>query len=84
MSKFVCDEKKYLVSRTNEEREDLAQIDEYSGNIYWINTLDRVFRFESIDDAKSFKLSQESLAKSLKKEWKFEILEEHTIVNEGE
>lgn len=83
MSKFVCDEKKYLVSRTNEEREDLAQIDEYSGNIYWINTLDRVYRFESIDDAKSFKLSQESLAKSLKKEWKFEILEERTIVNEG-
>ncbi|MDU1316662.1 hypothetical protein [Anaerococcus hydrogenalis] len=85
MSKFVCDEKKYLVSRTNEEgREELAQIDEYSGNIYWINTLDRVYRFENIEDAKSFKLSQESLAKSLKKEWKFEILEEHTIVNEGE
>lgn len=85
MSKFICDEKKYLVCRTNEEgREDLAQIDEYSGNIYWVNTLERVYRFENIDDAKSFKLSQESLAKSLKKEWKFEILEEHSVVSKGE
>lgn len=85
MSKFICDEKKYLVCRTNEEkREDLAQIDEYSGNIYWVNTLERVYRFENIDDAKSFKLSQESLAKSLKKEWKFEILEEHSVVRKSE
>lgn len=85
MSEFICDEKRYLVSRTNEEkREDLAQIDEYSGNIYWVNTLERVYRFENIDEAKSFKLSQENLAKSLKKEWTFEILEEHTVVNKGE
>lgn len=85
MSKFICDEKKYLICRTNEEgREDLAQIDEYSGNIYWISEMNNIYKFKTIEDAKAFKLSQENLSKAIGKKWKFEILEEHSVVSKGE
>lgn len=85
MNKFICDEKKYLVCRTNEEgREDLAQIDEYSGNIYWIGEMNNIYKFKTIEDAKAFKLSQENLSKAIGKKWKFEILEEHSVVSKGE
>lgn len=85
MSKFICDEKKYLVCRINEEgREDLAQIDEYSGNIYWIGEMNNIYKFKTIEDAKAFKSSQESLSKAIGKKWKFEILEEHSVVSMGE
>lgn len=85
MNKFICDEKKYLVCRTNEEgREDLAQIDEYSGNIYWIGEMNNVYKFKTIEYAKAFKLSQENLSKAIGKKWKFEILEEHSVVSKGE
>ncbi|MFR3737091.1 MULTISPECIES: hypothetical protein [Anaerococcus] len=85
MSKFICDEKKYLVCRTSEEgREDLAQIDEYSGNIYWIGEMNNIYKFKTIEDAKAFKLSQENLSKAIGKKWKFEILEEHSVVSKGE
>ena len=85
MSKFICDEKKYLICRTNEEgREDLAQIDEYSGNIYWIGEMNNVYKFKTIEDAKAFKLSQENLSKAIGKKWKFEILEEHSVISKGE
>ena len=62
----------------------LAQIDEYSGNVYWISEMNNIYKFKTIEDAKTFKLSQESLSKTIGKKWKFEILEEHSVVRKSE
>lgn len=81
MSKFVEDKKRYILTRSGlDEREDVASVDLYSGNIYWNGRLDDATKFDTVEEAKELMGIQENIAKLFKKDWKFEVLEEHKIV----
>ena len=80
MNKFVKDDNKYLVSREFEKVTLLARVDDFNGAIYWIDDISSASRFDSLDDAKAIVSMQEQLGKIVKKEWKFEILEEFRSV----
>lgn len=81
MSKFVEDKKRYILTRSGlDEREDVASVDLYSGNIYWNGRLDDATKFDTVEEAKELMSIQENVAKLFKKDWKFEVLEEHKIV----
>lgn len=81
MSKYVEDKKRYLVSRKVEETESLASIDEYGGNVYWVDLSDNAKKFETLDEAKTFISLQADLSKLLNKDFEYEILEEHRVVS---
>ena len=81
MSKYVEDKKRYLVSRKVEDNESLASIDEYGGNIYWVEASDNAKKFENLDEAKKFIKLQADLSKLLNKEFEYKILEEHRVVS---
>lgn len=81
MSKYVEDKKRYLVSRKVEDNESLASIDEYVGNVYWVESSDNAKKFETLDEAKKFIKLQADLSKLLNKEFEYEILEEHRVVS---
>ena len=81
MSVFEEDKKRYVLVRIGQdEREDVASIDSYSGNLYWHDRADGATKFESIEEAKEFMNIQATMAKLLKKDWKFEVLEEHRVI----
>lgn len=81
MSKFVEDKKRYILTRSGlDDREDVASVDLYSGNIYWNGRLDDATKFDTVEEAKELMGIQENIAKLFKKDWKFEVLEEHKIV----
>lgn len=81
MSKFIEDKKRYILTRSGlDEREDVASVDLYSGNIYWNGRLDDATKFDTVEEAKELMGIQENIAKLFKKDWKFEVLEEHKIV----
>lgn len=81
MSKYIEDKKRYLVSRKVEDNESLASIDEYGGNIYWVEASDNAKKFENLDEAKKFIKLQTDLSKLLNKEFEYKILEEHRVVS---
>ena len=82
MSMYEEDRKRYVLVRSGlEDREDLATIDNYSGNIYWNTTIDDSTKFETKGECEELLKLQEGIGKLLKKDWKFEILEEHRVVN---
>lgn len=81
MSRFEEDKKRYVVVRSGQdEREDVASIDPYSGNLYWNDRVDGATKFETVEEAKEFMNVQETMGKLLKKDWKFEVLEEHRVI----
>lgn len=81
MSKYVEDKKRYLVSRKVEDTESLASIDEYGGNVYWVDSSDNAKKFDTLDEAKTFISLQADLSKLLNKDFEYEILEEHRVVS---
>lgn len=82
MSVYEEDRKRYVLVRSGlEDREDLATIDNYSGNIYWNTSIDDCTKFETKKECEELLKLQEGLGKLLKKDWKFEILEEHRVVS---
>ena len=82
MSRFEEDKKRYILVRIGEdEREDVANVDSYSGNIYWNGRVDEATKFDTVEEAKEFMGVQVTMGKILKKNWKFEILEEHRVIN---
>lgn len=77
--------KVYLVSRVNKDGEEsLAYLDPYSGNLSFFNNLETASRLETYDEAKEIVKAQETLAKILKRDDKFIILEEATTISEVE
>ena len=81
MSVYEEDRKRYVLVRSSlEDREDLATIDDYSGNIYWTSRFDDCTKFETKEECEELLKLQEGLGKLLKKDWTFEILEEHRVV----
>ena len=81
MSRFEEDKKRYVVVRSGQDdREDVANIDSYSGNLYWNDRVDGAIKFEAIEEAKEFMNIQSTMGKLLKKDWKFEVLEEHRVI----
>ena len=81
MSRFEEDKKRYIVVRRGQDgREDVASIYSYSGNLYWNDGVDGATKFETIEEAKEFMNIQSTMAKLLKKDWKFEVLEEHRVI----
>nr|DAN81487.1 MAG TPA: hypothetical protein [Caudoviricetes sp.] len=84
MSKFVEDNIRYiLVRKISDDIEQVATIDDYNGNIYWSESVDRASRFESLENAKKLMELQKQLSVLLGKEFKFEILEEQKTVIEA-
>lgn len=82
MSRFEEDKKRYVLARNGfENKEDLASVDEYSGNVYWTNLPDNASKFDTIDEVKELMEIQNAMNKLLKKDWEYEILEEHRIVS---
>ncbi len=82
MSVYEEDKKRYILGRSGlEDGEDLATIDTYSGNIYWNSNLDDCTKFEKKEECEELLKLQEGMSKLLKKDWEFEILEEHRVVN---
>ncbi len=82
MSKYEEEKKRYLVVRKlQDDSEAIATIDDYSGNVYWTESIDSASKFETLDEAKKLVKLQADLGKLLKKEWQFEILEEHRAVS---
>lgn len=85
MSKYEEDKKRYIVIRKLDDgNEVIATIDDYNGNIYWTESIDNASKFETIDEAKKLVKLQADLGKLLKKEWEFEILEEHRVLSRAE
>ena len=80
MSKFVGENNMYLISRTIDNVESLARIDDFNGTIYWVDDVNAASRFDSIDDAKVIVSMQEKLGQILKRDWKLEVLEEFRSV----
>jgi hypothetical protein len=84
LSKFVEDNIRYiLVRKISDDIEQVATIDDYNGNIYWSESVDRASRFESLENAKKLMELQKQLSVLLGKEFKFEILEEQKTVIEA-
>ncbi len=81
MSKYVEDSKRYLVSRKIDDNETVASIDDYSGNVYWVETTDHAKKFETIDEANKFVKIQSDLSKLIEKEYEYKVLEEHRVVS---
>lgn len=82
MSVYEENKTRYILVRSGlEDREDLATIDTYSGNIYWNSNLDDCTKFEKKEECEELLKLQEGLSKILKKDWRFEILEEHRAIN---
>ena len=85
VSKFIGDSTRYIISRYGiDDREDLASVDAYADTVYWIDSIDGCTKFESIEEAKKILEIQESMAKALRKDWKFRILEEKRIITDLE
>lgn len=81
MSKYVEDSKRYLVTRKIDDNETVASIDDYSGNVYWVEASDNAKKFETLDEAKKFIKLQSDLSKLLNKDFEYKILEEHRVVS---
>lgn len=75
--------KEYLVCRVDGNGEEgLVYLDPYSGNLSFFSTFDSATRLESINEAREIVKAQETLAKILKREDVYKILEVETNVSE--
>lgn len=82
---LVKNKKEYLVCRVDEKGEDgLAYLDPYSGNLSFFSTFENATRIDSLDEAREIVKAQESLAKILKREDRFKVLEVVTSISEVE
>lgn len=82
MSKYQEDKKRYIVSRKVDDIEAIANIDDYSGNIYWTESIENASKFDTIEEAKKFIGLQKDLSKLLKKDYEYKVLEEHRVIKE--
>lgn len=80
MSKYQEDRKRYIVAKKIDEVESLANIDDYTGNIYWTESIENARKFETKDEANKFIKLQSELSKLLDKECEFKLLEEHRVI----
>lgn len=77
--------KEYLVCRVDDKGEEgLAYLDPYSGNLSFFSTFENATRLESLDEAREILKTQETLAKILKRDDAYKILEVETNVSEVE
>lgn len=77
--------KEFIVARVSQENEEgFAYMDPYSGNLSFFNTIDNATKLSSIDEAKEIVKGQEALARILKREDTFKILEIETSIKEIE
>lgn len=77
--------KEYLVRRVDEKGEEgLAYLDPYSGNLSFFGTFDNATRIDSLDEAREIVKAQETLAKILKRDDLFIVLEVETNISEVE
>lgn len=82
---LVKNRKEYLVCRVDSNGEEgLAYLDPYSGNLSFFSTFDSATKLESIDEAREMAKAQETLAKILKRDDVYKILEVETNVSEVE
>ena len=82
---LIKNRKEYLVCRIdNNGEEGLAYLDPYSGNLSFFSTFDTATKLESIDEAREIVKAQETLAKILKRDDTYTILEVETNINEVE
>lgn len=79
MSKFVGEEKVYIISKSDDVGETLLQVDGYNGNFYWTEEEGNAFKFKDIEKANKFKTSLEEMFKEIGKESNFEVIEKHIV-----
>lgn len=77
--------KEYLVCRVDEKGEEgLAYLDPYSGNLSFFSTFENATRIDSLDEAREIVKAQETLAKILKRDDVFKVLEVEINISEVE
>ena len=82
---LIKNKKEYLVCRIDDNGEEgLAYLDPYSGNLSFFSTFENATRLESIDEVREILKAQETLAKILKRDDVYKILEVETNINEVE
>lgn len=83
--KLEVNKKEFIVARASQEKEDgFAYMDPYNGNLTFFNTIDNATRLGSIDEAKEIVKGQEAMARILKRDDSFKILEIETSIKEIE
>lgn len=82
---LVKNKKEYLVCRVDGNGEEgLAYLDPYSGNLSFFSTFENATRIDSLDEAREIVKAQETLAKILKREDGFKVLEVEINISEVE
>ncbi|WP_311538414.1 hypothetical protein [uncultured Anaerococcus sp.] len=77
--------KEFIVARVSQESEEgFAYMDPYNGNLSFFSTIENSTRLGSIDEAREIVQGQEALARILKREDTFKILEIETSIKEIE
>lgn len=83
--KLEMNKKEFIVARASQEKEDgFAYMDPYNGNLSFFSTIENATRLGSIDEAKEIVKGQEAMARILKRDDSFKILEIETSIKEIE
>lgn len=83
--KLEMNNKEFIVARASQEKEDgFAYMDPYSGNLSFFSTMENATRLGSIDEAHEIVQGQEAMARILKRDDSFKILEIETSIKEVE